>query len=253
MLDNALKDLLLAIADDKFFLGCRNSDWTGLGPMIEEDIAFSALAQDDIAHAKELYEWIARQTDDDANRIAHGRKVEEYRCAQIVELSDEFDWAFALVRQFFCDHFDELRLRRLAKSSNQELRELGERMLAEERLALGHADGWILRLGRGTAESRERLQTALDKLAPHACMLFEKTADADKLADSGVYPPLAHDMFDMWATKIESAVEAANLEVKLDKPNAAAKGGRAGVHSEHFAPWLTELTEVYREEPEATW
>lgn len=200
-----------------------------------------------------MYEWVAVQSDDDSNRIAHGREVSEYRCAQIVELPDEFDWGFALVRQFFCDHFDELRLRRLAKSSNEDLQALGERMLAEERLALGHADGWILRLGRGTEESRRRLQNALTKLAPQACMLFEKTVDVDSLAASGVYPALAHDMFDMWATKIESAVEGGNLEVELSPPPADAKGGRSGHHSEHFAPWLTELTEVYRVEPGATW
>ena len=69
-MNDAFRDLLLSIADDKLILGHRNSDWTGLGPILEEDIAFSALAQDDIAHALALYEVIAARTDTTADASA---------------------------------------------------------------------------------------------------------------------------------------------------------------------------------------
>ena len=85
-------DLILAIADDKLMLGHRNSDWTGLAPILEEDIAFSSLAQDEIAHASAFYELAATITGRSANEYAFGRTPQEFRCAWIVEVPDEFDW-----------------------------------------------------------------------------------------------------------------------------------------------------------------
>src|SRR5215510_222272 len=101
-LKEPLAQLLLSVADDKLILGHRNADWTGLAPILEEDIAFSSLAQDDLAHAMALYELIADLTGSDANRVAFGRSLAEYRCCELVELHDEFDWSIAIVRQFLC-------------------------------------------------------------------------------------------------------------------------------------------------------
>ena len=120
-MNDAFRDLLLSIADDKLILGHRNSDWTGLGPILEEDIAFSALAQDDIAHALALYEVIAARTDTTADALAFGRSAEAYRCAQLVELHDGFDWAHAIVRQFLVNRHDAIRLERLGRSSDAEV------------------------------------------------------------------------------------------------------------------------------------
>ena len=97
-----LAQLLLSVADDKFLLGHRNADWTGLAPILEEDIAFSSLAQDELSHATALYQLAAELLGTTADKLAFGRKPEEYRCAQLVELSDEFNWATALCRNFFC-------------------------------------------------------------------------------------------------------------------------------------------------------
>src|SRR5689334_3661859 len=108
--------LLLSVADDKFILGHRNADWTGVAPILEEDIAFSSLSQDELAHASALYQMVASLSGTTADKLAFGRRPDEYRCAQIVELSDEFNWALAICRSFFCDHFDLLRLERLAQS-----------------------------------------------------------------------------------------------------------------------------------------
>src|SRR5688572_23358035 len=120
-LKQPLIDLLLALADDKLFLGHRNSDWTGLGPILEEDIAFSHMAQDEMAHAQAIYQFVGEMIGRSADDLAFGRTPEEYRCAHIVEVPDEFDWATALARKLFCDHFDLLRLNRLSQSSHKPL------------------------------------------------------------------------------------------------------------------------------------
>jgi 1,2-phenylacetyl-CoA epoxidase catalytic subunit len=44
----AIKELLFKMADDELIIGHRNSEWTGLSPILEEDIAFSSIAQDKI-------------------------------------------------------------------------------------------------------------------------------------------------------------------------------------------------------------
>lgn len=248
-----LIELLLSAADDKFILGHRNADWTGLAPMLEEDIAFSSLAQDDIAHAMAMYEMVAGLAGGDANRVAYGRSASEYRCCELVELHDEFDWAVAIVRQFLCDHFEQIRLGRLAVSAYEPLRQLAVRMLAEERLAIGHADQWLVRLGRAGEDARVRIQTALDRLVPIAAGLFEPTEGVEKLEAAGVYPKGDADPFDRWAGAIENVIEDAALDVTPLRLQSAFAGGRRGRHSAAFEQLLDEMTEVYRVEPGATW
>jgi ring-1,2-phenylacetyl-CoA epoxidase subunit PaaC len=252
-LKTPLVQLLLSVADDKLILGHRNADWTGLGPILEEDIAFSSLAQDDLAHAMALYEMIAGLTGSDANRVAYGRTPAEYRCCELVELHDEFDWSVAIVRQFLCDHFEQIRLGRLAGSAYEPLRQLAVRMLREERLAIGHADQWIVRLGRAEVAARQRIQSALNRLMPLASGLFESTEGVEKLEAAGVYPRLDADPFDRWANAIQNVVEDAALEVTPLRLPSGFAGGRRGRHGPAFEQLLDEMTEVYRVEPGAAW
>jgi ring-1,2-phenylacetyl-CoA epoxidase subunit PaaC len=254
---NSLKkpfaELLLSIADDKFVLGHRNADWTGLAPILEEDIAFSSLAQDELAHASALYQVVGDFLGTSADKLAFGRKPEEYRCAQLIELSDEFDWAVALVRGFFCDHLDMLRLNRLTRSSYPPVAPLAARLAAEEEVHVQHVDSWLPRLGRGSDEGRQRLQASLDRLSPLASMLVEPTEGIELLEKEGLYPGSEAEMFERWSTELKSVSDQAGLKLNLEKPAAAAVGGRRGRHSDSFLPMLDELTEVYRIEPGAAW
>lgn len=247
-----LCELLLTVADDKLMLGHRNADWTGLGPILEEDIAFSSLAQDDLAHALALYEMIAELTAKSADAIAYGRSASEYRCAQLLEVTDDFDWSVAIVRQFLSDHFEQLRLTRLAGSAYTPLRQLATRLLAEERLSIGHADQWVVRLGNADDAARQKMQAALSRLAPLASGLFEAPAGVETLESAGVYPQIG-DMFDQWKTAVENVIEAATLSADFARPAAEFVGGRHGRHSDGFAELLSEMTEVYRTEPSASW
>lgn len=252
-LKKPLVDLLLSVADDKLILGHRNADWTGLAPILEEDIAFSSLAQDDLAHAMALFELIAAIDGRGADQIAYGRPAAEYRCCPLVELHDEFDWAVAIARQFLCDHFEQLRLARLSQSSYRPLRELAARMLAEERLAIGHADQWVIRLGKAPEDARGRIQKALDKLAPLAGGLFEPTFDVAALEKAGIYPTLPGDMHTLWSDAISNVIDAATLRFAPPPPAAPGADGRTGHHLPEFATLLDEMTEVYRVEPNAAW
>jgi len=251
----ALLDLLLSVADDKLMLGHRNSDWTGLAPILEEDIAFSSLAQDEMAHASALYELAAKLDSKhrDADALAFGRSVEQYRCAQIVELPDEFDWATALARQLFCDHFDRIRLGRLAGSSFEPLAQLTRRLQAEEQVHVEHSDNWVIRLGRGDDESNARMQKALDALAPQAPMLFEPTEGIEILVREGLYPLTGGDIFEQWRDELQRVCDSADLKLELEEPDPTKEAGRRGKHSPQLRELLDEMCAVYRLEPNAAW
>jgi ring-1,2-phenylacetyl-CoA epoxidase subunit PaaC len=248
-----LVELLLSVADDKFILGHRNADWTGLAPILEEDIAFSSLSQDEISHATALYQVAAELLGTTPDKLAYARKPEQYRCAELVELSDDFDWALAICRNFFCDHLDFLRLGRLAQSTYVPLAQLAARLVAEEQIHVHHADTLLARLGRGGAEARGRMQAALDRLSPLAPMLLEPTAGVEQLEAAGVYPRTEPGVFEQWSAGLQKVAREAGLKLDLRPPPAGATGGRHGRHGSGFAALLDELTEVYRLEPEAAW
>lgn len=245
--------MLLAAADDKLFLGHRNSEWTGLGPILEEDIAFSALAQDEMAHASALYELASSIDGRTADQLAFGREPAEYRCACIVEVPDEFDWATAIARQFFCNHFDLLRLGRFAKSSYKPLADLAVRLAAEQKAHVEHVNDWIVRLGTGTPESHKRMQEALDGLAPIAPWLFEPYDGLKGLVDAGLYPGSDFTMYDEWLATIEHVLGQGHLTAQIEVGEPDEPGGRRGVHTQYLAPMLDEMCEVYRLEPDAAW
>jgi ring-1,2-phenylacetyl-CoA epoxidase subunit PaaC len=252
-LKQPLTQLLLALADDKLILGHRNSDWTGLGPILEEDIAFSHLAQDEMAHAQAIYEFVGNMIGKSADELAFGRPPQEYRCAHIVEVPDEFDWATAMARKFYCDHFDFLRLNRLSDSQYKPLADLSRRIAAEEQLHVEHVDRWIQRLGRGSAESRQRMQKALDHLAPQAVWLFEPFDGLKALVDARIYPGSDFTMAEAWTESLQQVAASAGLNVVIEFGSADTKGGRRGVHTPHLKELLDEMCEVYRIEPGAAW
>ena len=106
-------DLLLEIADDELILGWRNSEWTGIAPFLEEDVAFSSIAQNEIGHARAVYELLA----DDADALAFDRALEEYRCAPLVELR-LLDWAHTIARRWLYEQADELRIATLMQDDD---------------------------------------------------------------------------------------------------------------------------------------
>ena len=103
-----LKDLLYRMADDLLILGHRNSEWTGLGPMLEEDIAFSSMAQDKIGQSLAIYEILYEMGEQEPDTVAFTRNAENFHSCQLVEQPiGEYD--FSLVRHFLYDHADAAR------------------------------------------------------------------------------------------------------------------------------------------------
>ena len=76
---NARAQLLLSVADDELILGWRDSEWTGIAPFLEEDVAFSSIAQNEIGHARALYELVGGRSE-----VARRELIESARMTDLV-------------------------------------------------------------------------------------------------------------------------------------------------------------------------
>ncbi len=245
----AIVDLLYRLGDDELIIGHRNSEWTGLGPILEADIAFSSMAQDEIGHAVAYYGLLHELGEPDPDSIAFKRGPGEYRCCNLVAL-DKGDWAFSILRQYFYDTAESIRLRRLCESSYRPLAVLARKLIGEEKYHLMHGQSWIERLGPATGESHGRMQEAVRTALPHALGIFEPTEWSDTLAREAVCPR-EDELRDEWLNDIRRELPAAGLN--CEPIPAAVFGGRRGEHVPELAILLGEMTKVFRIDPAASW
>ena len=161
----ALAGLLLSMADDEFIIGFIDSEWTGIAPILEEDVAMSSISQDEIGHARALYELLAglRADGRDADAIAYDREPTEYRHCRLLD-HPRGDWADTIARRFLYETADSVRLEALAGCSWTPLAELVGKIRREERYHLMHVKAWLERLANGGADARSRLEAAVDRL-----------------------------------------------------------------------------------------
>jgi ring-1,2-phenylacetyl-CoA epoxidase subunit PaaC len=160
---------LLELADDELILGWRNSEWTGIAPLLEEDVAFSSIAQNEIGHARALYELAARELGTTADELAFDRRPEEYRCAQLVELRLVPDWARTIARHYLYEAADAVRIEALKASDDVEVAGLAAKIDREEVYHRMHAEMWFERL-RGEPAVR----TAIEELWPYALGVLDE-------------------------------------------------------------------------------
>ena len=163
----ALADLLRSMADEEFVIGFSDSEWTGIAPVLEEDVAMSSLAQDEIGHAAALYGLLAQRTGGDADAIAYDRPPEAYRHARLLDRG-RGDWAMTIARRYLYETADAIRLEALAGGTWSPLAGLVGKLQREERYHRMHIAIWFDRLARAGGESRQRLTDALGTLAPDA-------------------------------------------------------------------------------------
>jgi ring-1,2-phenylacetyl-CoA epoxidase subunit PaaC len=168
--------LLLEIADDELILGWRNSEWTGIAPFLEEDVAFSSIAQNEIGHARALYELAARDLGTTADELAFDRSPEEYRCSRFVELRFVPDWAKTIARHYLYEQADEERIRALMDSDDPEVAGLAAKIDREEAYHRMHAAMWHERL-----KDEPRFVAALDELRPLVGVRDDHTDDFAQL------------------------------------------------------------------------
>jgi ring-1,2-phenylacetyl-CoA epoxidase subunit PaaC len=159
-MEEEVQKTLLEIADDELILGWRDSEWTGIAPLLEEDVAFSSIAQNEIGHARALYELVARERGTTADELAFDRPPEEYHCSALVERRF-LDWEKTIARHYLYEEADAKRLDELKESPDAEVAGLAAKIDREEAYHRIHAQMWFDRL-----KGEPRFSAALDELRP---------------------------------------------------------------------------------------
>jgi ring-1,2-phenylacetyl-CoA epoxidase subunit PaaC len=154
--------VLLELADDELIVGWRDSEWTGIAPTLEEDVAFSSIAQNEIGHARALYELAAHELGTDADALAFDRSPDEYRCAPLVELH-LLEWAHTIARRYLYEEADRVRIEALKSSPDEAVAGLAAKIDREEVYHRMHAELWAARL-----REEPRFRAAVEELWPYA-------------------------------------------------------------------------------------
>ena len=241
----ALAELLLTLADDEFVIGFWDSEWTGIAPMLEEDVATSSIAQDELGHARALYELLAELTGDDADRIAYGRDADAFRHVRLLNHA-RGDWAFSVARRYLYETADAVRLATMAHSSHEPLALLAGKMRREETYHLLHADAWLRRLAEGTPE---RLAEALHAQWADAHDIFAPLAGEETLVRAGFLPEPMRALHADWEARVRPVLEPITGALPAASPTLDGRERR----TDDFR-WLHgEFTSVAGSEPGATW
>lgn len=247
----AVKELLYKMADDLLIIGHRNSEWTGLGPILEEDIAFSSMAQDKIGQSQALFQLLQELGEQEPDTVAFTRNANQFHNCQFVELPNA-DYDFSTIRHFLYDVADQLRFEALANSSYEPLAKVARKIKGELKYHVFHANTWVVKLGNGTEESKARMQTSLNLAWNYALGMFEQSKYESALINDGIFIG-EETLKNNWLQQVKNILDKANLTIPNQADWQPVFGGRTGKHTEHLAPLVDEMSEVFRIDPSAEW
>jgi ring-1,2-phenylacetyl-CoA epoxidase subunit PaaC len=255
-------DYVLHLADNAVILGQRNAEWSGHGPILEEDIAMSNITLDLIGQARLLYQLAARLKGGDVTEdtLAYFRGAHEFRNYTLLELphhaalvgyaQERLDFGTTIVRNFLYSALMVLVWDALKNSANTDLAAIAEKSVKEVRYHLQHSRDWLLKLGDGTEESHRRTQAALNHLFAYTQEFWTDSAVEKAALQAGVGVDLAA-LKPTWDQIIDEALAEANLQ----KPATGGyvTEGKHGIHSEHLGFLLAEMQSLARAIPDGTW
>jgi ring-1,2-phenylacetyl-CoA epoxidase subunit PaaC len=244
-------EFLLRLGDDRLVLGHRLSEWTGHGPILEEDIATANIALDLIGQAAQFLK-LAGDTEGKGrteDTLAYFRDGTKYRNCLLVE-QPKGDFGDTMVRQFLFDVHSVLVLDALASCKHEGVAAIAAKALKEDKYHLRHSSEWVVRLGDGTAESHARVQASLDRFWRYTGELFDRDAIDEGVASEGI--ALDHAAIkSRWDAMVNDVLQRATLTRPADGP--MQRGGRVGRHTEHLGHLLATMQSVARAHPGATW
>jgi ring-1,2-phenylacetyl-CoA epoxidase subunit PaaC len=246
-----LVEFLLRLGDDRLILGHRLSEWTGHGPILEEDIAMSNIALDLIGQAAQLLRLAgeAEGRGRDADALAYFRDGPRYRNCLLVE-QPRGDFGDTMVRQFLFDAESVLVWEALGACGHAGLAAVAAKALKEDKYHLRHSSEWVVRLGDGTPESRGRVQASLDRIWRFTGELFDRDGVDDGVAADGIHVD-GGGLKSRWDAMVDEVFARATLTRPTDGP--MQRGGRRGRHSEHLGHLLATMQSVARAHPGASW
>ena len=245
------REYLLALADDEHVVGARHTAWIGLGPFLEEDLAFCSIAQDELGHAIALYELLLAddgRSTGELDTFALLRNPGEYRSCELAELECS-DWNDSLVRHWLYDRAEHLRWNALVDSSDERVAAIAHRSLREERFHLSHAEQFMSRI----AVSRPpQLLASIERLIPIARRMWTPTVGEAAALAARIATASSEALAESWELAIRSDLARWGLEVDWDAEPIGDPGDRC-VRSDGFDDLLRDLRKVIELDESAVW
>ncbi len=244
-------DYILRMGDNALILGQRLSEWCGHGPVLEQDIAITNIALDQMGQARSILKYAGEVESKgrDEDQIAFLRDAWDFRNVLLVEQPNE-DWAYTIVRQFLFDAFNYFFHTELRKSTDAHLAAIAEKSLKEITYHLRYSSEWMIRLGDGTEVSHEKMQNALDDLWMYTGELTEMNEVDEMMIAEGIGVDLS-GIKPLYNEKVARILEEATLTKPED--DWMQTGGKFGRHSEHLGYILADMQFMQRAYPNMQW
>lgn len=247
--NNHIIDLLLHLADNALILAQRNGEWCGHGPILEQDIAITNITLDLIGQSRLFYQYAAELIGNGATEdtLAYLRTEREFKNVLLVE-QPKGDWAQTIAKQFLFSNYQQIVFSQLLLVGDSEMAAIAEKSLKEIKYHLRWSSEWVIRLGDGTEESKQRMQKALHELWPYTGELFTPTAYEISLKLDW------KNLYENWKDVCNAVFEKATLDTAiLNQSIFMQQGGKTGIHSEEMGPLLAELQYMQRSFPNCEW
>ena len=168
-----IEKYILRIADTTLILSQRLSEWCSKGPSLEEDIALSNISLDLLGQANGLLEYVSKLNGEiSPDEYAFKRDEREFYNFQICEIENGH-FGDTIMRQFLIDIYFKLYYQELEKSKDETLSALATKSLKEVSYHLRHSSNWVIRLGDGTQESKDKIQKSLNNIWKYTGEFFE--------------------------------------------------------------------------------
>lgn len=243
-MNSLLINYTLHLADTTLILSQRNSEWCGHGPVLEQDIAITNISLDLLGQSRNFYQYaaslIGREATEDS--LAYLRKEREFKNLLLVEQTNG-DWGQTILRQFLYSQFQYLLFEKLQNSNNEQLAAIAAKSIKETAYHVRWSSEWVIRLGDGTEESRNRMFHAIDQLWQYVGEMF-LPAEYEILVDVLLLEK-------NWLDKVKEIFNEATLTVP--GKTFMQSGGKEGKHTEQLGFILTELQYMQRTYPGAEW
>lgn len=248
----ALFEYCLRLGDTSLILGQRVSEWCGHAPVLEEDIAMSNISLDLIGQARIILTYAGEvegkgRTEDD---LAYLRDERQFRNLLLVEQPNG-DFAMTMARHFLVSVYNFHLYNLLSKSSDATISAFAAKSLKEIAYHVRHSSDWVIRLGDGTAESRTKMQNALNDLWYYTDDMFQAD-DIDALLLEAAIAADMNQVKKFWLQTVSETLKKAGLELPVAN-NALRMGSRDGNHTEYLGYILAEMQFLPRAYPDAKW
>lgn len=247
----ALYKYTLRLGDNALIQGQRLSEWCSRGPILEEDLAITNLALDNIGRAQAFLKYAGEvdgklKSEDD---LAFKRGEREFFNLLMTELPIG-DFAFTIAKQVLISAYEYFLFTALCKSKDEIIAGISQKAIKEVRYHLAHARDWSERLGNGTEESHSRLQKAYNELWSYTGEFFESSVVERQLNDENI-APISSDFESKWQEMVQEILHQS--AITLPPWNWMQTGSQSGIHTEHLGHLLSEMQYLQRAYPDAKW